>query len=177
MPDASYGCMRIRTLVLAGIATLGPLAFSLPSFAEPTPLKHVVGQALSATQAVLLDEDTGEYRIVRMGDEVNGARVVAIGAEEVVLIQGGTKELLRLAPDPRPRPKVMMEPLVVNIRPVAAPAPAAWPSPSPLPSPPPSPSPLPSPLPLRWPPPSPSPSPLPSPCPREPQPRLRSLRR
>ena len=113
--------MRIRTFVLVGLASLAPLGVSLPSFAEPAPPRRVVGQALSSTQAILMDEESGEYRVVRIGDELNGARVVAIGAEDVVLIHGGTKELLRLAPDPRPRAKVVMEPLVINIKPVAAP--------------------------------------------------------
>src|SRR5262245_8751923 len=105
--------MRIRTLFLAGLAS-APLFLGTPGFAEPTSGRRVVGQALSSTQAVLLDEESGEYRVVRIGDELNGARVVAIGAEDVVLVHGGTKELLKLAADPRPRAKVMMEPLVIN---------------------------------------------------------------
>jgi type II secretory pathway component PulC len=129
-----HGRMRIRTFALVGLAALAPLG--LPAFAEPAPGgRRVIGQALSNTQAVLMDEESGEYRVVRLGDTLNGARVVAIGAEDVVLIHGGTQELLKLAPDPRPRVKVLMEPMVINIKPMAAAAPAVAAAPAAAPAP------------------------------------------
>jgi type II secretory pathway component PulC len=113
--------MRIKTLALFGLATFAPLGLGTSGFADPAPVRRVVGHSLSATQAVLFDEDSGEYRVVRLGDELNGSRVVAIGAEDVILIRGGTQETIKLAPDPRPRARVIMEPLVINIRPMNVP--------------------------------------------------------
>ena len=107
---------HLSTLLGLSLFTAG-MTPANDAHAEPPPSRRVVGLTLSSTQAVLLDEETGEYRIVRIGDEVNGGRVVAIGAEDVVLVHGGTKELLSLAADSRPRPKTL-EPMVISMKPM-----------------------------------------------------------
>src|SRR5262245_34023912 len=98
-PMLQSGAMRARSFFLTGLVAFVPFA----GFADSSAPRRVVGQALSGTQVVLLDDDSGEYRVVRLGDELNGGQVVSIGHDGIVLIHGGTKEILHLAPDPRPR--------------------------------------------------------------------------
>ena len=61
---------------------------------------RLVGVILSSSQALLWDEVKGEYLLKRMGDDLNGARIVGMDQDRVTLERDGAREVLNLVAAP-----------------------------------------------------------------------------
>lgn len=145
------------------------------------PRHRLVGVILSTSQALLWDEETGEYQLRRVGDEILGGRIVALEEDMILLERGEEREEIGIMPPPQRRIAARrsrrLPPMIVQVAPVdqeppAAPAPSASalspmaPAlPPPLPQTPtqPPPDPMSPPAPIQGPPPS-----LPPPAPPQP---------
>ncbi|MFI5288695.1 MAG: hypothetical protein ACHQ17_03560 [Polyangia bacterium] len=89
-------------------ALLLPLSFSM-AYADPpvavatpavSPAPKLVGVILSTSQALLWDGARGEYVIKRVGETVDGAQIVALGRDRLVLDRNGARETLALSAAP-----------------------------------------------------------------------------
>jgi type II secretory pathway component PulC len=97
------------------------LAFGLPLLAnadetvapvEPAPVPvaapavrpaHLVGVILSSAQALLWDDERGEYVLHRVGDDAFGGRLVELDADHVVIERGEAREVMELSAPPQMR--------------------------------------------------------------------------
>ena len=106
---------------------------------------RLVGVILSSAQALLWDEERGEYVIHKVGDDVLGGRLVELDADHVVVERGETREVMEISAPPQMRVAARRQPkrmpaLIISAaaesqeKPVAmAPAPAvAAPTASPV---------------------------------------------
>lgn len=123
--------MRLLVATLLIPFSLSPAFADAPHEAAPQAASEaagsskLVGVILSTSQALLWDGTRGEYVIKRVGELVDGARIVALASDRVVLDREGTRETLALAAAPTThvqRPQ-RMPAMIVNAP--AAPAPAA----------------------------------------------------
>jgi hypothetical protein len=58
---------------------------------------------LSSAQALLWDEDRGEYVLHRVGDDLMGGRLVELDGDHVVIDRGETREVLEISAPPQTR--------------------------------------------------------------------------
>ena len=103
---------------------------------------RLVGVILSSAQALLWDDERGEYVLHRVGDDAFGGRLVELDADHVVIERGEAREVMELTAPPQMRvagkraPKRMPAMVISAVpehdavaaaAPIAAPAPAAAP--------------------------------------------------
>lgn len=108
----------LALLLLGGTA----LADEAPQ-PEAQARTRLVGVMLSTGQALVWDEDRGEYVITRMGDELEGGKLVGIELDHLVLERDGERQPIALQAPPNQRvgrkPK-RMPALVVTTEPLGA---------------------------------------------------------
>ena len=71
-----------------------------PAAARPARL---VGVILSSAQALLWDDERGEYVLHRVGDDAFGGRLVELDADHVVVERGEAREVMELTAPPQMR--------------------------------------------------------------------------
>jgi hypothetical protein len=76
-----------------------------PSAATPTPPRpaRLVGVILSSAQALLWDEELGEYVIHKVGEAALGGRLVELDADHIVVERGEARELIEISAPPQLR--------------------------------------------------------------------------
>jgi type II secretory pathway component PulC len=98
-----------RTLLAFVVAALpmsamaqdaAPAAAAAAPTARPTRL---VGVILSSAQALLWDDERGEYVLHRVGDDAFGGRLVELDADHVVIERGEVREVMELTAPPQMR--------------------------------------------------------------------------
>jgi hypothetical protein len=80
-------------------AAPAPVAAAAPA-ARPARL---VGVILSSAQALLWDDERGEYVLHRVGDDAFGGRLVELDADHVVIERGEAREVMELSAPPQMR--------------------------------------------------------------------------
>ena len=98
------------------------LAFALPVLANAdqtaapagaTPVArpaHLVGVILSSAQALLWDDERGEYVLHRVGEDAFGGRLVELDADHVVIERGEAREVMELSAPPQMRVAAKRQP-------------------------------------------------------------------
>jgi type II secretory pathway component PulC len=136
----------MRRTILASLFALAPL---LAYADEPAPAPaltaapvataaarpvRLVGVILSSAQALLWDDERGEYVLHRVGDDAFGGRLVELDADHVVIERGEAREVMELSAPPQmkvagKRAPKRMPAMVISATPerqaIAAAAPAA----------------------------------------------------
>jgi type II secretory pathway component PulC len=106
--------MRTKSRLIASL-----LAASLPvgsAFADPpdpgAPVAsgalraahfRVVGLMLSSSQVLLWDEESGAYALRQVGEPLDGARIVALESERILVERDGRRDVIELAAPPQVR--------------------------------------------------------------------------
>src|SRR5438270_4569129 len=104
----------MRRSLLALLFALGPalLANADELAAAPAPVAaaapaarpaRLVGVILSSAQALLWDDERGEYVLHRVGDDAFGGRLVELDADHVVIERGEAREVMELTAPPQMR--------------------------------------------------------------------------
>lgn len=130
--------MRVRAVGLAFLVSAGA------AWADPSPLEayaplKVVGLMPDTSQALLWDEPAGEYKLAKVGDTLDGWKVLEISARDkrVTVGQDDIRDDLALTRLPRPNAMITYATKVVTLpaKPAAAApsADAAAPLPTPVP--------------------------------------------
>ncbi|MCS6914576.1 MAG: PDZ domain-containing protein [Myxococcales bacterium] len=161
--------MVIATLSYIASGAEGGLPLARASdAATQLPRHRLVGVILSTSQVLLWDEETGEYQLRRVGDEIMGGRIVALEEDMILLERGEEREEIGIMPPPQRRIAARrsrrLPPMIVQVAPVdqepsaatLAPQAPAQPVPGPMPLPA---QPVPGPMPLPIQPQSPPPVP------------------
>src|SRR5262245_25402693 len=94
-----------RTILVSLLALSLPLAAHADdaSLAAASRAPRLVVVILSSAQALLWDEERGEYVLHRVGDEALGGRLVELDADHVVVERGEAREVLEIAAPPQMR--------------------------------------------------------------------------
>src|SRR2546423_9359128 len=104
-----------RTLLASVLALALPLVANADETAAPvaaapvaaaTPAARaarLVGVILSSAQALLWDDERGEYVLHRVGDDAFGGRLVELDADHVVIERGEAREVMELTAPPQMR--------------------------------------------------------------------------
>jgi len=80
-----------------------PVAAAPAAAAAPAPAARqarLVGVILSSAQALLWDDERGEYVLHRVGDDAFGGRLVELDADHVVIERGEAREVMELTAPP-----------------------------------------------------------------------------
>jgi len=103
----------MRRTLLASLLAFGlPLAIvhadegaAAPAAAAAAPARapRLVGVILSSAQALLWDEDRGEYVLHRVGDDAFGGRIAELDADHVVIERVEAREVLEMTAPPQMR--------------------------------------------------------------------------
>ena len=118
--------------------TRGSAAPVVAAAARPAQL---VGVILSSAQALLWDDERGEYVLHRVGDDAFGGRLVELDADHVVIERGEAREVMELSAPPQMRVAGKRQPkrlpaMVISAAPereavaAATPAPVVAPAPA-----------------------------------------------
>src|SRR4051812_24136135 len=86
--------------VAVASSAAAPAATAAPAAARPARL---VGVILSSAQALIWDEERGEYVIHRVGEDAFGGRLVELDADHVVIERGEAREVMELSAPPQMR--------------------------------------------------------------------------
>jgi hypothetical protein len=148
--------MLARVALLSGFlfTALLPVGAALADAPAPTraPRASLVDVLRGGAQALVFDRMTGDYAVVKLGDSLQGLKVVEIEGDQIVLAAPGVPERFFVLP-------------LVEKAPGAAATPGPIPSPGPIPGPTPVPSPTPVPgLTPTVTPATPAPTPVPAPA-------------
>jgi hypothetical protein len=124
---------QIMALLLASLP-LGAALAAQPAAAAPAtiataaagaPRHRLVGVVLSSAQALLWDEEAGEYVLRRVGDDALGGRIVAMEEDHLVVARGEAMEEMPISAPPQRRVsqrRARKQPAVlVSVAPEAAP--------------------------------------------------------
>src|SRR5262245_35741724 len=87
----------MRARVALTVAVMLSALTALPAAADPpskAPRLSLVQVLVAATQALVLDRTTGEYRVVKVGDTVQGFRVTGIEEDQIVVASPVSPERL-----------------------------------------------------------------------------------
>src|SRR5689334_1608468 len=99
--------LLLASLPLPAFAQEAPApAAAATAAAAPAPAARqprLVGVILSSAQALLWDEDRGEYVLHRVGDDAFGGRLAELDADHVVIERGETREVLEITAPPQTR--------------------------------------------------------------------------
>ncbi len=110
-------------------------AIAQPAIAQPASQAKLVGVILSTSQALVWDGERGEYALKRVGESVDGARIVALAADRLLVERDGAGMELPLdaAPlkAPARRPKRMPAVIIGTLAPAAPEAAVAEIAPAP----------------------------------------------
>ena len=90
----------LATLPLSGLAQEAAPA---PAAAPAPRVARLVGVILSSAQALLWDDERGEYVLHRVGDDAFGGRLVELDADHVVIERGEAREVMELTAPPQMR--------------------------------------------------------------------------
>jgi hypothetical protein len=105
----------MRRTLLASLLALGlpllanadeaaaPVAAAAPATAAAARPARLVGVILSSAQALLWDDERGEYVLHRVGDDAFGGRLVELDADHVVIERGEAREVMELSAPPQMR--------------------------------------------------------------------------
>ena len=108
----------MRRTLLASLLAFGlPLLAHADEAAAPAPVAaaaaaaapvaarpaRLVGVILSSAQALLWDEERGEYVLHRVGDDAFGGRLVELDADHIVIERGEAREVMEIAAPPQMR--------------------------------------------------------------------------
>jgi type II secretory pathway component PulC len=102
--------MRFRLLVSLALVSL-PLIVGAEELPQPAPPvantaarpARLVGVILSSAQALLWDEELGEYVIHKVGEAALGGRLVELDADHVVVERGEAREVIEISAPPQLR--------------------------------------------------------------------------
>jgi hypothetical protein len=127
--------MRVSAVALALLVGAGAARADSPLEAY-APLK-VVGLMPDTSQALLWDEPAGEYRLAKVGDTLEGWKVLEISARDkrVTVGQDDVRDDLALTRLPRPNAMITYSAKVVAVGPKVPTATAAAEAAAPLPTP------------------------------------------
>src|SRR4051812_23160326 len=62
---------------------------------------RLVGVILSSAQALLWDEERGEYVIHKVGEDLLGGRLVELDADHIVIERGETRDVVEISAPPQ----------------------------------------------------------------------------
>jgi hypothetical protein len=109
MARAVLDWARMKRTLLASLFAFG---FAAPAFAAeeavsaPAPVvaqarPRLVGVILSSAQALLWDDERGEYVIRKVGDDLPAGRIVELDADHVVLERGEQRDVVEISAPPQ----------------------------------------------------------------------------
>ncbi|MDB4965965.1 MAG: hypothetical protein JWN44_1654, partial [Myxococcales bacterium] len=98
----------LASLLALGLPLIGhadeataPLAPPVVAAAARAP--RLVGVILSSAQALLWDEERGEYVIHKVGEDLLGGRLVELDADHIVIERGETRDVVEISAPPQMR--------------------------------------------------------------------------
>jgi type II secretory pathway component PulC len=91
----------LPSAVHAQEAAPAPAPVVVPTTPTPAPARpRLIGVILTGAQALLWDEQRGEYALKKVGDELAGGRIIGLEMDRVIIESNGVREAIEMAPAP-----------------------------------------------------------------------------